>query len=113
MPLSLNWFNCDDNEINQVENLPLSLIWFKYYGNDVVSVDNTKFSEINFRLKSYTNFKRIQLRIKRNKRRLLAALTIQKGLYNWVFKAVCKDGSYGINFRIGLKHLQEEGLLSI
>ena len=50
--------------------------------------------------------------MKRNfKRRETAAKIIQKGLYNWVFKTVCKDSTLGINFKLGLRDLQADGLL--
>lgn len=36
-----------------------------------------------------------------------SARVIQKALYNWLWKPVCKDGSLGINLRIGLNYLSE------
>jgi hypothetical protein len=79
----------------------------------LTSIDKLPFKEINFELGRYSCTKRIQIRIKNNYlRRTKAARRIQKGLYNWVFSAVCKDSTYGINFRIGLNLLQRDGLVS-
>ena len=41
--------------------------------------------------------------VKRNK----SALIIQKACENWLWKPICKDGTTGINFRIGLKKLEK------
>lgn len=35
------------------------------------------------------------------------ARIIQKGLHNWLWKPICKDGTLGINIRFGLKYLRE------
>jgi hypothetical protein len=36
-----------------------------------------------------------------------AALIIQQGMHNWLWKPVCKDGTFGINLRLGLKMIQD------
>lgn len=36
-----------------------------------------------------------------------AARIIQRGLYNWLWKPICKDGTYGINLRIGFQMLSK------
>jgi Leucine-rich repeat (LRR) protein len=111
LPESLNYFYCWNNQIEVIENLPIGLNGFYYYGNDLTSVDKFPIDEIKFELRRYSCIKRIQIRIKNNcLRRTKAARRIQKGLYNWVFSAVCKDSTYGINFRIGLNLLQRDGL---
>ena len=33
-----------------------------------------------------------------------AALIIQKGCHNWLYKPICKDGKHGINVTIGLRN---------
>ena len=113
LPNLLTNFGCDSNQIQKLENLPLGLKYFSYYDNPIVSVDSVSDKEVKFKISNYSNFKRIQNRIKRNfKRRETAAKIIQKGTYNWVFKAVCKDSKLGINFKLGLKELQVDGLLT-
>ena len=112
LPKGLTKFSCRNCQIKVIENLPIGLIYFNYYGNNLTSVDKLSFNEIDFDIRRYSCIKRIQLRTKNNYlRRTKAARRIQKGLHNWVFSAVCKDSTYGINFRIGLNSLQRDGLV--
>jgi hypothetical protein len=41
-----------------------------------------------------------------------AAKVIQKAAWNWLNKAICSDNTYGINFSIGIRRLQEDNLVS-
>ena len=113
LPNNLTRFWCNSNKIQKIENLPLGLRFFECCVNPIVSIDNVSIQDVKFELYNYSNFKRLQNCIKRNfKRRTIAAKIIQKGSYNWVFKAVCKDSTLGINYRIGLRDLQADGLLT-
>lgn len=39
-----------------------------------------------------------------------AARIIQRGMHNWLWKPVCKDGTVGINLRLGLKMIKDLNL---
>ena len=113
LPNLLTKFDCSDNQIQKIENLPLGLKYISYDDNPINSIDCVSDKEVNFKINNYSNLKRVQLRMKRNfKPREAAAKIIQRGAYNWVFKAVCKDSKFGVNFRIGLRDLQAIGLLT-
>ena len=112
LPNSLTEFNCTWNKIKIIENLPLTLRYFGYYSNPIKFVDNVPINQINFTLRGYSSIKRIQLRMKRRYHfKNEAAKVIQKAAWNWLNKAICSDNTYGINFDIGIKRLQEDNLV--
>ena len=39
-----------------------------------------------------------------------AAKIIQRGMHNWLWKPICKDGTMGINLRLGLKMIKDMNL---
>jgi hypothetical protein len=39
-----------------------------------------------------------------------SAKIIQAALHNWLWKPICKDGTYGINLRLGLRYLRKLNL---
>ncbi len=51
---------------------------------------------------NYTTFKVAEERRKKEKEEK-AARIIQNGCHNWLWKPVCKDGTLGINVRLGMK----------
>ena len=61
----------------------LNLSYFDYGSNPINSVDNVSDKEVNFKLNNYSNFKRVQNRIKRNvnPRETAAKIIILKSEY--------------------------------
>ena len=103
LPNSLQRFYCGTNQITRIENLPNSLQLFYYNDNPIEFVDNVEFNKIKFTLKGYQAIKRIQRRNKRQfKIKNESIIIIQNECWNWLWKAKCKDNTYGIVVRIGM-----------
>jgi hypothetical protein len=80
-------------------DLPNSLIKFYYNQNQIEVIENLSSNLSYFGCNRY--------HIKNE-----AAKVIQKAAWNWFNKAICSDNTYGINFGIGIRRLQEDNLVS-
>jgi hypothetical protein len=73
-------------------------------------IDNLPFAWFNgkFEIKKYNLIRRLQRHVRRkfNKKTALA-LIIQRGCHNWLYKGICKDGTLGINVKIGLDMIEK------
>jgi hypothetical protein len=111
LPDSLEKFHCWENNIKKIENLPESLQDFCYTGSQVQFVDNVTierykkfFSE--FEIEDYTKIKKCQrVVIKWYYRRKRKAKLVSNAVHNWVWKPLCRDGSYGVRLRLDTKEL--------
>ena len=69
LPSNLIDFDCSSNRIQKIENLPLGIVYFFGSDNPIDSVDNASYQEVNFKINNYSNFKRVQLRMKRKQQK--------------------------------------------
>ena len=70
---------------------------------DNVSMEN--FEEIKNVFRTYSLIRRFQIRwrIRTRCKKERAAKIIQRGLHNWLWKPVCRDGTVGIGARLSWK----------
>ena len=110
LPHNLQIFSCYCNNITKIENLPNNLQIFDYDKNKIQFIDNINVNYFNvpFELTWYNTIKKFQRRIRAYTQvKHNSAKLIQKGCYNWLFLAKCKDGTVGIVPRLGWKEIEK------
>jgi hypothetical protein len=111
LPRSLIVFICSENNLTKIENLPESLQVFHYEDNTIQFVDNVVIERYEvlfdtFDVKDYTKIKKCQrIMVKWFHRRKRKALIISNAVHDWIWKPLCRDGSYGVRLRLDIKEL--------
>jgi Leucine-rich repeat (LRR) protein len=102
LPHTLKQFYCIGNSITKIENLPDSLQVFYYWGNPIQFVDNVTIERYKkffgyFGVSDYTKIKKCQrVVIKWYWRRKRSARVVCNAVHDWIWKPLCRDGSYGV-----------------
>jgi hypothetical protein len=100
-----------NNRITKIENLPESLQKFYCDSNQIQFVDNVTIHDYEkffgrFNVRDYTKIKKCQrVMTKWFHRRKRKACVIQRVLENWIWKPVCRDGTYSVRLRLDTKEL--------